>query len=364
MASRQRQEQGPELNWMQRVASASVGALLTSLLVTPLDVVKTRLQAQQQLEVNYTEAHSPVECKRCTHFRLHNGLMDVMLPKELLGPKHVHPSECPLYFNGTIDGLIKIYRFEGIGSLYNGLRPSLMMAVPSTVLYFASYDKLKQVCEERWGFGPMLAPLVAGSSARTLAAAVIAPLELVRTKVQAMSNPPSMYRVALNQVQRQGVGSLWQGLSPTLFRDVPFSAIYWVAVEDTRKKVRPYVISRYGQCALSQDGKGSSIEEFIISFVAGAAGGLVAATVTHPFDVVKTRRQIIEHATDAPEHLRQQETSSIAIMRRIYQQEGIAGYFVGIAPRLVKIAPACAIMLSSYEAGKKIFLQLDATTDS
>ena len=38
----------------------------------------------------------------------------------------------------------------------------------------------------------------------------------------------------------------------------------------------------------------------------------------------------------------------------IYQEEGTAGLFRGWVPRMLKVAPACAIMISSYEVGKKM----------
>lgn len=41
-------------------------------------------------------------------------------------------------------------------------------------------------------------------------------------------------------------------------------------------------------------------------------------------------------------------------MYHIFKEEGIRGLFVGGFPRTLKVAPACAIMISSYEVGKKI----------
>lgn len=36
-------------------------------------------------------------------------------------------------------------------------------------------------------------------------------------------------------------------------------------------------------------------------------------------------------------------------------RDGASGFFRGVIPRAVKVAPACAIMISSYEMGKLFF---------
>lgn len=43
------------------------------------------------------------------------------------------------------------------------------------------------------------------------------------------------------------------------------------------------------------------------------------------------------------------------ILRNIMAKDGSAGFFRGVVPRVVKVAPACAIMISSYEMGKHFF---------
>lgn len=68
--------------------------------------------------------------------------------------------------------------------------------------------------------------------------------------------------------------------------------------------------------------------------------------MTTPFDVIKTQRQV---SSDA------EEAQLGRILKNIMAKDGAAGFFRGVVPRVVKVAPACAIMISSYEMGKHFF---------
>ena len=79
-------------------------------------------------------------------------------------------------------------RTEGVLTLWSGIRPTLIMALPSTAIYFTAYDEMKAALESGSSPGSVVhasAPAVAGGAARTVAAIVTSPLELVRTKMQA-----------------------------------------------------------------------------------------------------------------------------------------------------------------------------------
>uniref|UniRef100_A0A6M2E311 Putative mitochondrial carrier protein n=1 Tax=Amblyomma tuberculatum TaxID=48802 RepID=A0A6M2E311_9ACAR len=96
----------------------------------------------------------------------------------------------------------------------------------------------------------------------------------------------------------------------------------------------------------------------MFSFTAGAAAGTVAAVLTLPFDVVKTHRQI---ELGEMEILQGKKSSNtLTVMRELYQTQGMRSLFAGIVPRISKVAPACAIMISTYEFGKKFFRQKNA----
>ena len=41
------------------------------------------------------------------------------------------------------DALVKISNQEGVRSLWSGLSPTLVLAVPATIVYFVSYEQLR-----------------------------------------------------------------------------------------------------------------------------------------------------------------------------------------------------------------------------
>ncbi|XP_004077931.1 solute carrier family 25 member 40 [Oryzias latipes] len=313
---------------LQQMVASGSGAILTSLFVTPLDVVKIRLQAQK----------SPFPKGKC--FVYCNGLMDHICVCENGNSKAWYKASGE--FTGTLDAFIKIVRREGIRSLWSGLPPTLVMAVPATVIYFTCYDQLCTALRLRMGEYAQEAPLLAGATARVGSATVISPLELIRTKLQSQKQSYRELTACIRSaVETEGWLSLWRGLGPTLLRDVPFSAMYWYNYERGKSFLAEWY--KTGEPTLT------------ITFMAGAASGSVASIVTSPFDVVKTRRQVELGELQAKNLSCKTSASTFCVMCRIVAEDGFRGLFVGLIPRLIKVAPACAIMISTYEFGKAFF---------
>lgn len=318
---------------LQQMLASCTGAILTSLMVTPLDVVKIRLQAQ----------NSPFSKGKC--FVYSNGLMDHLCVCEEEGNKAWYKK--PGCFRGTLDAFLKIIRNEGMKSLWSGLPPTLVMAVPATVIYFTCYDQLTDLLRRKFGENQSYIPVVAGIVARFGAVTVISPLELIRTNMQSKKfSYKELHQFVSKRVSEDGWISLWRGWAPTVLRDVPFSAMYWYNYEVLKKWL----------CEKS----GLYEPTFIISFTSGALSGSFAAVATLPFDVVKTQKQTQlwmyeSHKMSVPLHL-----STWAIMKNIVAKNGFSGLFTGLIPRLIKIAPACAIMISTYEFGKAFFQKQNA----
>lgn len=180
---------------------------------------------------------------------------------------------------------------------------------------------------------PSVMPLVAGVSARSIVSSVVSPLELIRTNLQStpsLPNTPHTLKSVLTSleglVRVHGVRHLWRGLGSTLWRDVPFSGVYWASYEG----MKGYLEKR-GRSGPS------------LAFICGATSGTAAALLTSPFDVLKTRQQALVMSTPG------QQTSALPFLRQLVRTEGTSALFAGLGPRIAKIAPACGIMISCYE---------------
>ncbi|XP_030541084.1 mitochondrial carrier protein MTM1-like [Rhodamnia argentea] len=340
-----------ELGIGERAFSAAGAAIISAIIVNPLDVAKTRLQAQA----------AGVPFKGLCHMSSFD--LNVMLPdlrsytsctRSVFDNEPVCPPECGRY-KGTLDVFYKIIRQEGFSRLWRGTTASLALAVPTVGIYLPCYDILRNVMEDyTTEHMPSLTPyipLLAGSAARSLACISCYPVEMARTRMQAfkeMKNgpkPPGVWKTLLevinpvrstNSLQNlQTFRILWTGLGAQLARDVPFSAICWSTLETIRQKIFEMV--------------GEEPSAGIVlgtNFSAGFVAGTIAAAATCPLDVAKTRRQIEKDPTRAL------NVTTRQTLAEIWRDGGMKGLFAGVVPRVGRAGPSVGIVVSFYEVVK------------
>jgi solute carrier family 25, member 39/40 len=385
-----------------KVVSAAVGSTVTALAVTPLEVVKVR---QQAAGGGHTEASSTTAtftinknlslpknvttCRRgCGTFVLNTGLGEYLTPKSkcrYFDPMtgRLRQDQAIAQSHGTLRMIRSIFLKEGFGGIYAGLAPTLVMGVPNTIIYFYSYEELSARLLEEYPTEPMV-PAIAGASARFVASLSTAPFELLRTRqaarvgvfVASNTNNVGMVGEFRSMIRSDGVSSLFRGVWPTLLRDVPFSAVYWVCIESMRDSWKR---QRNENTAESNVSPWQQAGEALIN---GFVSGTIAAAVTTPLDVLKTRSQVevsqstlsssvaaeaslCDHGGSLAYHppkssasVRPSSSISMLTMARgIVEEEGVAGLWRGNIARMMKVAPACAIMISSYEVGKRVMIE-------
>ncbi|CAL9729518.1 mitochondrial carrier protein Mtm1p [Monosporozyma unispora] len=346
----------------ERMISATTGSLLTSIMLTPMDVVRIRLQQQGMLPECVCEP-APIESpsknllSNVSVSKLQRPL-DVPTPlkKELFWESSCFAdlkcNRSALRFNGIWDAISKIAANEGPSTLWRGISLTLFMSIPANIVYFTGYEYIRDKSPLKTKY-PMINPLICGGLARIVAATTVAPIELIKTKFQSIPRSQKqitstkMFRELLEdtgiEIKQLGVTkALFKGLTITLWRDVPFSAIYWGSYEFCKRKIWFDNLEQKNWIHFSN------------SFISGSISGIIAAICTHPFDVGKTRLQIsmIKEPVNKITSTRRNMFKYLNIIR---QNEGIGALYTGLGARIVKIAPSCAIMISTYEISKKFF---------
>ncbi|XP_016057578.1 PREDICTED: solute carrier family 25 member 39 isoform X3 [Miniopterus natalensis] len=219
---------------LQQMVASGAGAVVTSLFMTPLDVVKVRLQSQRPSLTS--ELMPPSRLWSFSYAKLPSSLRPtgkcLLYCNGVLEPLYLCPNSArcatwfqdPTRFTGTMDAFVKIVRHEGTRTLWSGLPATLVMTVPATAIYFTAYDQLKAFLCGRALTSDFYAPMVAGALARLGTVTVISPLELIRTKLQAQHvSYRELGACVRAAVAQGGWRSLWLGWGPTALRDVPFS---------------------------------------------------------------------------------------------------------------------------------------------
>lgn len=204
----------------------------------------------------------------------------------------------------------------------------------------------------------------------------LAPLELVRTRqASATKGSARSQRTILDEfrllLRTSGPTGLYRGLVPMVLRDVPFSAIYFATLESCRTSLsKSKTLGTWGTRYYIENNVGETRPpvrvDVLEAFLAAVIAGSIATIFTTPFDVVKTRRMTVRlstsTSTSSPIGMTANQmingrspTSLYGHMRLIVKEEGIVnGLWRGNWARMIKVAPGMALMISSYELGKRL----------
>nr|GMD02301.1 Mitochondrial carrier protein MTM1 [Ipomoea batatas] len=347
-----------QLGLVERSLSAAGAAILSAVLVNPLDVVKTRLQAQAAGNM-YSHPLSNMT-SRMAMFGPHMLFADLRCSPSCTragvhGTVAICPPDC-FQYKGTLDVFYKIIRQEGISRLWRGTNAGLALAVPTVGIYLPCYDIFRNKLEEYAAQNaPSLlpyTPLLAGSLARSLACTSCYPIELAKTRMQAFKDmhkgkkPPGVWKTlfeVISSVKSTANASntihcyraLWTGLGAQLARDVPFSAICWSTLEPARGRL------------LGLTGDEDNAARILgANFSAGFLAGSLAAAATCPLDVAKTRRQIEK------DPIRALTMTTRQTLLEVWRDGGVKGLFTGVGPRVGRAGPSVGIVVSFYEVVK------------
>ncbi|KAK5940018.1 Pyrimidine nucleotide transporter, mitochondrial [Knufia obscura] len=336
--------------WAHFVAGG-IGGMTAATLTSPLDVLKTRLQSDfYQAQLRELHAQHATPRKRTL----------LTVPRAAL----VHLQE-------TGQMLGAIYQHEGFRALFKGLGANLIGVVPARSINFFVYGNSKRILNEQ--FNPQgkenvwSIHIAAAATAGIATGTATNPIWLVKTRLQLdrnrASNDPMRGRQYKNSwdcikqtVRHEGVKGLYRGLTAS-YLGVTESTMQWVMYERmklglARREARRLNTPGY-QRTWTDD-----VEEWAGKFSAAAGAKLIAAVVTYPHEVVRTRlRQAPTTVTDSGKVM-VKYTGLVQCFKLVAKEEGMAGLYGGMTPHLLRAVPSAAIMFGVYE----VFLRVFGTT--
>ncbi|KAL7526028.1 hypothetical protein ACHAXR_001278, partial [Thalassiosira sp. AJA248-18] len=88
----------------------------------------------------------------------------------------------------------------------------------------------------------------------------------------------------------------------------------------------------------------------LFNLLSGGAAGTLASAVTNPLEVIKTQ---LQSSSAAVGELSAASGHPVAIARKIFERDGILGFWKGMRPTLVGIIPSRSVYFYSYEQTKR-----------
>lgn len=319
--------------------------MTAAFLTCPLDVLKTRLQSdfyQSQLSASRAQRGIP-------------PLSQLSYSRTAL-----------LHVRETFQILLAIPRAEGSRALFKGLGPNLIGVVPARAINFFAYGNGKRILSQQFNDGKEASwiHLLAAAQAGILTGTATNPIWLVKTRLQLDKSQAERtgagsggrkYKNALDctmqTIRSEGIRGLYRGLSAS-YLGVTESTLQWVLYE----RMKGHLALREERIILSGRPRTSWDEAVSWTLKLGAAGSakFVAALITYPHEVVRTRlRQapVTTSSTGVP-HLKY--TGLVQCFNLVWKEEGIAALYGGLVPHMLRVVPSAAIMFGVYEASLRM----------
>ncbi|KAF4080816.1 hypothetical protein AMELA_G00175540 [Ameiurus melas] len=266
--------------------------------------------------------------------------MDVLKIRFQLQVERVSSSRPEGKYSSIMQACRCILGEEGPSAFWKGHVAAQMLSVCYGAVQFASFQELTELIHKNTSYNSQAAGVhfLCGGMAACSATVACQPLDTLRTRFAAQGEP-KVYRNLRHAVRtmyiQDGVLTFYRGLIPTLVAVFPYAGLQFFSYNVLKK-------------LLERDGKTS--KGGLQSLLSGSIAGVISKTLTYPFDLFKKRLQV-GGFEEARAHFGQVRSyrGFVDCAVCIAREEGLAAFFKGLSPSLIKAAMSTGLTFFFYE---------------
>ncbi|XP_060586089.1 mitochondrial uncoupling protein 4-like [Ruditapes philippinarum] len=287
---------------------SAVSAMVAESVTYPLDLTRTRLQIQGEVNVTGTT----VSHSKRGMFKIMQGIV-------------------------TEEGLLK---------LWQGISPALYRQIIYSGFRMVIYEGLRDHVFQKNDDGsfPLWKSVIVSGTCGALGQLAASPTDLVKVQMQMegrlrlegkpvrVTNCAQAFRTIYRE---SGIRGLWRGWVPNVQRSVLVNVGDLVTYDTVKRQILI---------------KTSLPDNYIVHGISSACSGLVASIMCTPADVVKTRVMNQPIKDGRPVLYK----NSIDCLVKTVKQEGFMALYKGFVPTYCRLGPWLAVFWLSYEQFRRV----------
>jgi len=265
----------------------------------------------------------------------------------------------------VVGGLRAVIQEGGFVRFYRGILPELVGNLPAASVLLASYELFKRYLSQlNGGLCDFKVAFTAGFLSGFTESLVVTPFQVVKVRMQAkeyLGFYHNSYDCMWQLLRTEGLPSLMIGLGPSFWRNCTWNSVYFSLLFLQTKSLFPS--ARSFSAEVTQ------------TFVGGAIAGAIATVFAAPFDMVKSRFQRELRGTAALERgsctpIAASHTPSLAAptstptkshaltpryrhttgaLVDIWRAEGLRAVYKGLTPQLMRMTLGGGVCMTAFD---------------
>jgi solute carrier family 25 (mitochondrial dicarboxylate transporter), member 10 len=218
---------------------------LSASLLRQMTYSTTRFGVYEELKESFTTARTSPTFPALVAMASTSGFFGGVAgnPADVLNVRMQHdaalPPERRRSYKNAIDGLIRMTREEGVGTLMRGVWPNSLRAVLMTASQLASYDGFKRLILGHTKMkDDMSTHFLASFLTGFVATTICSPVDVIKTRVMSATESRGLLALLRDTYKTEGFGWVFRGWVPSFIRLGPHTIATFLFLEQHKRLYR------------------------------------------------------------------------------------------------------------------------------